>query len=168
MSEAAVDPFLENYSESVARRLQRFKAEEAAFLKSWLLQYPIGSNYALQILEQLEDLLKKEARDLQKIFNEQFLSLDVSHLQPKELGKRLRDLFEKKLHPHSQSHEEAFRHFVKQLDLSPGVELIPPQNFEGRFFNLKISFDSSEALQQALESLKENLKTKDWSKLKDF
>jgi len=137
-------------------------------IASWLIQTPIGTNYALQILDQLEDLSKKEEQAASKLLFQILGSLATDRLQPKEVGRRLRDELARRIHPQSSTHQERFLNWIERLKLPRGVQLKAPQNFEGDTFSFVLNFSSTEELAKLLEGSLELIKKPEWSELEEF
>jgi hypothetical protein len=157
-----------NYAPAVLQRLKTFPDLEQKGLTAWLLKNPVGTNYALQILECLRDLAKKEERKSSVLLTETVAQMEPETLHPKKLGRKVRDQLAERLHPISREHEERFVRWVKSLGLPANVKLIPPQNFEGNRFDLQISFENTEELQIALKETKASLKKRSWKQLPEF
>ncbi len=157
-----------SYAPAVLQRLKTFPNLEQKGLTSWLIQNPVGTNYALQILEILKDLAKKEARESSVLLTETVAKIEPGKLHPKKLGRKVRDELAEKLHPVSREHEERFEAFVTSLNLPKEVKLIPPQNFEGNRYDLQISFENKEELGSTLKNIKLSLKKSAWKKLSEF
>lgn len=156
------------YAPAVLSRLGRLPSKDQLPIASWLGSHPIGTNYALQVLECLEDLSRNEESSPSRILHQALRTLDGDEGHPKELGKKLRDALHKRLHPASVLHQERFRAFVKQLGLPRGVQLHPPKNFEGTTYQLLIQFETPEDLEVKLGILAEIMAGKDWEDLKGF
>jgi hypothetical protein len=150
---------------ALIQRLQRFSPEEARLLAAWLEENPVGMNLGLQILELLEDLSKKEGRPTADFFAE---LPQGEQIQPKERGRLWRDKLEQRLHPHLKAHAAAFEQGHRRLGLSGGIEIEPPQGFEGRNFTLKVSFSDKEELRRRLLEVTESLEKRDWAWLWEF
>jgi hypothetical protein len=133
-----------------------------------LLQNPIGTNYALQILERLEDLARREEAAPAKLLFHALGSLQTDKLQPKEIGRRVRDELDRLMHPRSAEHGAAFQDWLQPLPLPPGAKLTPPQNFEGRQFNWTLPFASTEELKQKLRQSLDLLDHPEWEKIWKF
>jgi len=168
MRETTPDQLAKNYAPAVPSRLSRFPSREQMAIASWLIQTPVGTNYALQILEQLADLAKREEQAASKLLFQILGEIASDQLQPKELGRRLRDELARRLHPKSQAHQERFLNWVERLQLPRGVQVKPPQNFEGRSYILALQFSSPEELRNLLEEVKLSLAKSEWSEIKDF
>ena len=168
MNEDAPQHLARHYAPAVLNRLSRLPSKDQMPIASWLIKVPIGTNYAMQVLECLEDLGRKEEVPPSRILHQTLSPLTDYEGHPKELGRRVRDALHKRLHPVSATHQERFRAFVKQLGLPDGVKLQAPKNFEGTTYQLTVDFESPEALQEKLAQLKEILKQDFWETLKDF
>jgi hypothetical protein len=168
MEEKAQILLSKSYAPAVLNRLSRLPSRDQPPIASWLIKTPIGTNYALQILEQIEDLAKKEESAPAQLLTQVLMQMKADKLQPKELGRRVRDQLSKRLHPTSVEHHEAFWVFTKELGLSKGIELRPPQNFEGNIFTLEVHFQDPDELRERLQEVFQSLKTKAWKRLKEF
>jgi len=155
-------------SPAVRRRLERFSPEDAAFFTAWLGENPVGANLSLQILEDLEDLLKREGRGLSEILSSELSRIEGEELPPKEIARRLRDALQVRLHPHRLAHEAAFSGLVRRLGLPSGARLKAPQNFEGRTFQLQLEFSNLQNLHQILQDLQRSVQEGPWDEIWDF
>ncbi len=163
-------PFLlaKSYAPAVQSRLSRFPSKDQHPIASWLIQTPVGTNYALEILNQLEDLAKKEERSASSLLFQAVSSLQTDKLQPKEIGRRLRDDLSKRVHPVSQAHRERFWEWAKRLKLPSEARLSPPQNFEGKSFTCSVDFANVAELRGRLQEILKNLEDPEWERLKEF
>jgi hypothetical protein len=158
---------MEDYQKTVERRLKRFPPAEAQALRDWLKDMPVGINLALQILEQLEDLSKITGQGATRLLRELLDEVSAKELSSKELGRKLRDAVDRRLHPQRHAHEQVFAATVKNLALPLGCRVRPPQNFEGSSFTLQVDFSSPDALQTCLAQLQDSLRARPelWRKL---
>jgi len=168
MSERTQNLLSKNYAPAVLGRLSRLPSRDQLPIATWLIKTPIGTNYAMQILEQLEDLSKKEEVGAAQVLNRFLRDLDANRLHPKEVGKRLRDILYQRLHPQSTQHHYLFNKITQGLGLPKGVQIHPPKNFEGSSFSLEIAFREPGELSQRLQELLETLEKKPWKGLSDF
>ncbi len=160
---------MDDYHKTVARRLKRFSPNEARALEEWLEGKPVGINLALQILEQLEDLSKKAGKTPSILLEELLEEVSAKQLTSKELGRRLRDALDRRLHPQRHAHELAFEAWTKRLGLPRGVRVRPPQNFEGRTFCLQVDFSSTEELRELLQAVADGIPAAAaWAELQQF
>ncbi len=168
MSEDAVTLLHRSYAPAVHRRLSLFPSRDQLPIASWLIQNPVGTNYALQILENLEDLARKEDQAPASVLFQTLGILKGDKLQPKDLGRQIRDELSRRIHPSSHSHRETFEAWARHLSLPEGSELLPPQNFEGRRYTLGIAFESTPVLRERLEAALELLDHPEWERLWEF
>ena len=157
---------MDDYLKTVERRLKRFSPQDSKVLADWLRSKPVGINLALQFLEQIEDLAKITGKTPASLLSELLVEVSASELHSKELGRRLRDAMDRRLHPQRQAHEAVFAAWVEGLMLPPGVALKPPQNFEGRTFCLQIPFSTPQDLAQAIEGVEVSLEQSEiWARM---
>lgn len=160
---------MDDYLKTVERRLKRFSPPEAQALGAWLKDKPVGINLALQFLEQISDLKTKTGKDAAALLAELLAEVSAKDLHSKELGRRLRDAVDRRLHPQRHAHELAFEAWTKRLHLPGGTRVTPPQNFEGKTFTLKVEFASKEALSAALRALTASLESNPaWDEIDKF
>lgn len=150
---------------ALLRRLERFSPAESRLLADWFQENPVGLNLGLQLLELLEDLSKKERRSVADFFD---LQPGGEQVQPKERARLWRDSLEQRLHPHRTAHRAAFEARVRGLALPEGVEIEPPQGFEGRNFTLRLRFADKEELRRRLLEMGQSLEKRDWDWLGEF
>jgi hypothetical protein len=168
MGESTPQHLARHYAPAVLNRLGRLPSKDQLPIASWLIKFPIGTNYAMQVLECLEDLSRKEAAAPSRILHQILLPMTDYEGHPKELGRQVRDALHKRLHPASAVHQERFRVFVKQLGLPEGVKLHPPKNFEGTTYQMTIEFESPEQLEEKLKILEAILQQSVWEPLEEF
>jgi hypothetical protein len=168
MSDDTPQHLARHYAPAVLSRLSHLPSKDQLPIASWLIKCPIGTNVALQVLECLEDLSRKEEAAPSRILHQALSPLAGYEGHPKELGRQIRDALHKRLHPVSNAHQERFRAFVKHLGLPKGVKLHPPKNFEGVNYQMAIEFESPEQLKEKLKSLEEILLQKSWESLEEF
>lgn len=172
MAQDIEQQLMKTYAPAVVRRLSALPSKDQRPIASWLFKTPIGTNYALQILEHLTDLAKKEeaaaSKILTQVLKENAATLDKSEALPKEQGRQLCLILERRLHPTSLAHAERFQAFVKSLNLPKAVRLVPPKNFEGTQYHLDICFEDAGGLQQQLSDLQTSLAENHWQGLKEF
>lgn len=160
------------YAPAVIRRLTSLPSKDQLPIGAWLVKTPVGTNYAMQILESLLDLSKKEetpaSQILTQLLKEHPMADEWKEALPKEQGRQVRDLLQRRLHPVSSEHWERFQNFVKGLNLPKAVRLVPPKNFEGRQYHLDICFEDLEGLHEQLKTLQESLLDNNWNTLEEF
>lgn len=160
---------MDDYLKTVERRLKRFPPEEAKVLAEWLQSKPIGINLALQFLEQISDLKTKTGQGAAVLLQELLEEVSAKDLHSKELGRRLRDAVERRLHPQRHAHEAAFEAWQQRLVLPPKARIKAPQNFEGKTFTLQLEFTKPEDLRLGLEALLQSLEKRDlWEEMYRF
>ncbi|HKY61948.1 MAG TPA: hypothetical protein VJR29_00880 [bacterium] len=150
---------------AILQRLERLSPPEAQLLRDWFQENPVGLNLGLQLLDLLEDLAKKERRPLADFFS---LIPGDERIQPKERARQWRDRLEQRLHPHRTAHRAAFAERIRGLDLPEGVEIDPPQGFEGPNYTLRVRFADKEELRRRLLELGQSLEKRDWAWLWEF
>ncbi len=168
MSEQAHKLLSRSYAPAVEARIATLPSRDQRIIVQWLLRHPVGTNYALQILEFLKDLAQREDIAPAALLTQSLSRLGEDERHPKELGKKLRDLLQRQLHPVSQAHQDRFLDYVEKLGLPPGVRLKAPRNFEGNSFTLEIEFSHPEELRRNLETILVHCEQELWKQLKDF
>jgi hypothetical protein len=156
------------YAPAVWQRLSRLPSKDQRPVASWLIKVPIGTNYAIQILQHLEDLAKKLETSPAKILTQTLTQLSNPSDLPKEFGRQFRDHLYASLHPTSAAHQERFLKWVRRLQLPKGVGLVPPKNFEGSQYKLEVHFQKSSELQEKLSEALREFEKVPWEGLKDF
>jgi hypothetical protein len=156
------------YTPAVTTRLNRFSHQDRRLVASWLIRNPVGTNCALQILKNLEDLSKKAGQAPALMLSRVLADTATDEIPPKALGKKIRDILHQRLHAQSTEHQERFQKFVESLNLPPDADLQPPQNFEGDIYTLQIRFTGPQSLKQSLETLLASMETSPWGKIKEF
>ncbi len=159
MSEKAQDLLHKIYAPAVEHRLSRFPSKDQLPIASWLVQTPVGTNFALQILELLEGLSQKEEKNASALLTHVLSSLENNELHPKEIGQQVRDLLARRLHPKISDPQIKFLNWVEELGLPRGVELKPSP------LSLTIQFEEIEELKERLKGISESLRKPGWKRL---
>ena len=168
MSESIQVQLARLYAPAVWQRLSRLPSKDQRPVATWFLKIPIGTNYAMQILEHLEDLAKKLESSPAKILTQTLNQIEDPSDRPKELGRQVRDHLYSALHPKSAAHQELFLRWVRRLQLPKGVGVVPPKNFEGAGFKLEVHFQEASELQEKLTETLRDFERVPWQGLKDF
>ena len=154
-----------HYAPAVQSRLSRLPSRDQLPLASWLVQNPVGTSYALQILEHLESLSKKKELAVSQILARILAPFQQDKLHPKELGKKILEVLHQTLHQQSASYHNLFKEFEQGLRLPEGVFLHSPKNSEDSVFSLDIRFGEVKELKDKIEKLRSSIETRDWKKL---
>lgn len=168
MAASAPSLLSKHYAPAILSRLSRFPSRDQLPIASWLIHNPIGTNYAMQILGHLEDLARKEEHSPAHLLTQVLAPLKTDKLQPKDLGRQVRDQLAKKLHPASEGHREAFEAWTRTLKVGSSVRIHPPQNFEGTQYKLEVAFEDPQELRKSLARVLQSLDEDFWEKLKEF
>lgn len=156
------------YPQAVIALLAGFSESDRSVLARWLAESRIGVNYALQILQQLQDVSKKTGSSPGAWLQDFLRAPEIETMSHKQLGKALRDELKRQLQPRLVAHEAKFAALVEELNLPSRTRLQPPQNFEGDLYRLEISFKTCDELEQKLEVLSQALQKKAWRSLDEF
>jgi len=168
MKEKIQNKLANSYAPAVHSRLSRFPSRDQLPIAAWLVQTPIGTNFALQILEHLQDLSKKSEMAPSSLLTQILSQLEIDERHPKEIGRQVRGALVRELNPKSSDHQRRFLEWRDGLELPCKVELESPLNFEGTVYTLKILFEGVEELSERLEETKKCLDNPAWEHLKEF
>ena len=91
-----------SYAPAVQGRLSRLPSRDQLSIASWLIRTPIGTHYALQVIECLENLARQEESHPAKILSQVLTDFSGAESLPKETGRQVRDILINKLHPQNR------------------------------------------------------------------
>ncbi|MCK5508357.1 MAG: hypothetical protein KAI50_07525, partial [Desulfobacterales bacterium] len=80
--------------------------------------------------------------------------LQNDELDRTQKTEKLRFYLKKRRYPSITRAEQKFEELVKELKLGNGMKLIPPKNFEGNTFSIKLHFNNLKNLQDHADTLK--------------
>ncbi len=102
----------------------------------------LGLNRQREIITLVKEIAFRDGISIQGVLEEQGVQhiLKNEDLDGSQKTRKLRTYFRQRRFPSITEAEKKFETHVKKLNLGSGTKLIPPDNFEGTSYTLKISF----------------------------
>ncbi len=76
-----------------------------------------------------------------------------NNLDRSQKSQKIRFYLKQRRYPEITTADKKFRQNIKELKLGNNTKLVPPSNFEGATYTLKLSFNNPDELQDSLEAL---------------
>jgi ParB family chromosome partitioning protein len=123
--------------------------EEASALADLFIELRPGLNRQREILGLLDDISRRD-----DVPTTQFLAEMVAQsgaadpdLERPVRRRQLRAALRQRRYPHLTAAEQKRSKALKAIRLNPGMQLVPPLNFEGRRFQIKLDFSNLDELE---------------------
>lgn len=133
---------------SMALELDRLEPTIAVALSSIFTTLKLGLNKQREIMTLVKEIAKREDIPIHKLLTSGDLRAilhDEASDSAQKAG-RLRTYLRQRRFPRIVRAKEAFEENVRELRLGEGTQLIPPRDFEGRTYTLKMQFEDLQAL----------------------
>jgi len=132
----------------MALELLKRSPEEATALASIFVELRLGLNRQRELLGLLDDISQRDDAPVPQILAElltQASALDPDLERPVRCN-RLRSALRQRRYPHLEAAEQGRSNALKAIRLNAGMQLVPPLNFEGQRFQLKLGFSDIDEL----------------------
>ncbi|MFZ0610916.1 MAG: ParB N-terminal domain-containing protein [Desulfobacterales bacterium] len=133
----------------MALDLRRFDQQTAEALARLFADLKLGLNRQREMLVLVTEIARREQATVVDILADPGLAeiLSAPDLERGQKAGRLRDLLRHRRYPVISSTADRFQDLVRELNLGPGVRLVPPVDFEGTTYTMAIGFDRLDQLQ---------------------
>jgi len=133
---------------AMALELKRLDSATAESLGRLFADLKLGLNRQRELLTLLIEIARREKITVSELLNEPTLRnlLSAPEIERSQKAGQLRSLLRRRRYPMMSAATADFQDLVRQLDLGPGVQLVPPGNFEGTTYTLAITFDRLDQL----------------------
>ncbi|MGB5422846.1 MAG: ParB/RepB/Spo0J family partition protein [Desulfobacterales bacterium] len=133
---------------AMALELKRLDSATAESLGCLFADLKLGLNRQREILSLMSEIARREGITLAELLTEPSLRnlLSAPDLERSQKAGQLRSMLRQRRYPVMSAATARFQDLVRDLNLGPGVELIPPGNFEGTTYTLTITFDRLDQL----------------------
>lgn len=133
-------------------------SEEASALANLFLQLRPGLNRQREFIGLLDDISRRDNVPTTQILTAMVAQADASNpdLERPVRCNQLRATLRQRRYPHLAVAEQERSKTLKAIRLNPGMQLVPPLNFEGHRFQMKLAFsdlDELEAHKVRIEAL---------------
>jgi ParB family chromosome partitioning protein len=133
---------------AMALELKRLDSATAESLGHLFADLKLGLNRQREVLSLLIEIARREKITVSALLNESALRnlLSAPEIDRSQKAEQLRSLLRRRRYPVMSAARAQFQHLVHDLNLGPGVQLVPPGNFEGTTYTLAITFDRLDQL----------------------
>lgn len=133
---------------AMALELKRLDSATAESLGRLFADLKLGLNRQRELLSLLTEIARREKITISELLNEPALQnlLSAPEIERSQKAGELRSLLRRRRYPVMSAATAGFQDLVRHLNLGPGVQLIPPGNFEGTTYTLAITFDRLDQL----------------------
>lgn len=144
--------------EKVALRLATWDESSRDVMLSLLKKLRCSVSMQREILDYVEDIGRLRGISFAEVLNQpDVVSVMDSGLLAKEKVEQLRRCLRSRLFPYLTAKEERFRQFMESLELPSGLELKPPEQFEGDEWEVRIRFSKPLEFLEKTEMLRRKL-----------
>ncbi len=152
---------------SMAVELGRFEKHAGIIFAEIFNDLKLGLNKQRELITLINEISLRENIPVIKVIQESGFQeiLQNDELDRTKKTKTLRFYLKKRRYPSITRAEQKFEELVKELKLGNNMKLIPPKNFEGNTFIIKLHFNNLKDLQDHSDTLEEILQN---STLKKF
>jgi ParB family chromosome partitioning protein len=133
---------------AMALELKRIDSATAESLGRLFADLKLGLNRQRELLTLLTEIARREEMTVSELLSETALRnlLSAPEIERSQKAGQLRSLLRRRRYPVMSAATAAFQELVRNLNLGPGVQLVPPGNFEGTTYTLAITFDRLDQL----------------------
>jgi ParB family chromosome partitioning protein len=133
---------------AMALELKRLDSATAESLGRLFADLKLGLNRQRELLSLLTEIARREEMTVSELLTDPALRnlLSAPDLERSQKAGQLRSLLRRRRYPVMSAATARFQDLVRDLNLGPGVQLIPPGNFEGTTYTLAITFDRLDQL----------------------
>ena len=144
---------------SMAVELGRFEKDVGITFAKIFKDLKLGLNKQRELITLIHEISRRENIPVIKVIQESDFQkiLQNDELDRTKKTEKLRCYLKKRRYPSITQAEQKFEELVKKLKLGKGMRFIPPKNFEGNTFVIKLHFNNLKDLQANSYTLEEIL-----------
>jgi ParB family chromosome partitioning protein len=133
---------------AMALELKRLDSATAESLGRLFGDLKLGLNRQRELLSLLIEIARRDETTVSEILTDTALRdlLSAPEIERSQKAGQLRSLLRQRRYPVMNAAMASFQDLVRELKLGPGVQLVPPGNFEGTTYTLAITFDRLDQL----------------------
>jgi hypothetical protein len=127
------------------------EAEALGFAR-WFLSVPLSLNRQREVLTLVREIASREDLSVLEVLDDPAFTalMEDPEGEGAGRGRRLQRRLHRRRFPALSRAEADFEKRRRRLSLGEGIELVPPKNFEGGRFELKLSFSRKKGLEKRL------------------
>ncbi len=140
---------------AMAIELTRFDCESAAQMAELFGLLHLNLNRQRELLTLIVEIAARDKLDAIDVIQDQTIQTIVHHSQmpTPEKSRQVRQLLTHRRYPTISDFQQKFVDRRQSLHLPAGVQLLPPANFEGQAYALRIDFSNSDQLGSQLKAI---------------
>jgi ParB family chromosome partitioning protein len=133
---------------AMALELKRLDSTTAESMGCLFADLKLGLNRQRELLSLLTEIARREGITLAELLTEPAILnlMSAPDLERSQKAGQLRSLLRRRRYPVMSAATARFQGLIRHLNLGPGVQLVPPGNFEGTTYTLSITFDRLDQL----------------------
>jgi ParB family chromosome partitioning protein len=133
---------------AMALELKRLDSTTAETLGRLFADLKLGLNRQRELLSLLTEIARREEMTMSELLTDPAFRnlMSAPDLERSQKAGQLRSLLRRRRYPVMSAATAGFQDLVRHLNLGPGVQLVPPGNFEGTTYTLAITFDRLDQL----------------------
>ncbi len=145
----------ETVSLSVAIELGMFNSDIGIAFANLFDDLKLSLNKQREIITLIREISIRDDITIMEVLQESdFLAiLNDNNLDRSQKSQKIRFYLKQRRYPAITAADKKFRQRIKELKLGNNIRLIPPNNFEGTTYILKLSFNNPEELQDSLKTI---------------
>jgi len=140
---------------AMAVELTRLDCDCATELAELFGRLHLNLNRQRELLTLIVDIAARDKLDTIEIIQDPTIQTIVhdSHMPTPEKARQVRQLLTHRRYPSISDFQQKFVDRRRSLQLPAGVQLLPPANFEGQAYTLRIDFSNSDQLAKQLKMI---------------
>jgi len=145
----------ETVSLSVAIELGMFNCDVGIAFANLFDDLKLSLNKQREIITLIKEIAIRDDVSIMEVLQESdFLEiLNDNDFDRSQKSQKIRFYLKQRRYPKITAADKKFKQNIKELKLGNNIKLVPPSNFEGAVYNLKLSFSNSKELQDSLENI---------------
>jgi len=145
----------ETVSLSVAIELGMFNRDEGIVFANLFNNLKLSLNKQREIITLIKEISVRDDISIMEVFQESdFLeTLNDNNLDRSQKSQKIRFYLKQRRYPEITNADKKFKQNIKELKLGNNIKLVPPNNFEGATYTLKLFFNNTEELQNSLDTV---------------
>ncbi len=135
---------------AMALELAKFDANIGVAFAKIFAQLKIGLNKQRELIVLLDEIAHRENTTIENLLNEKDIRqiLDDDNLDRAQQRQRIREYLTQRRFPTISRTQHEFKRQIKNLELDHRMALVPPKDFEGSSYTLRLSFSSVSELEE--------------------
>ncbi|MBP8644946.1 MAG: hypothetical protein KBH99_02350 [Syntrophobacteraceae bacterium] len=140
--------------ERAALELARWDVDATREVLEWFRVLRCSASVQVEILERIVEIAEREKRDKIEVLRDPALRsfLSTPHQNHRQKTRKFREMLARRRFPRLHSRMDRFQEDVTALSLPEDVQLVPPRDFEGERWQIRLIFSSSGELAKGVKT----------------